>query len=91
VERIVKRWENTSSGLPSPYHNSVYLLSIYLRHPNAITLIGEGIPEADGPIEASKPVAEVRQAAYPLPKDFEWVTVDVTDEAEVWSGAPLTS
>ena len=85
--RIVKRWENTSSGPPSPYRNSVCLVSLNLRHSNAPALIGEGTPGTDGPIEASKPVAEVRQAAYPLPKDFEWVTVDITDEAEVRLGA----
>jgi hypothetical protein len=36
-----------------------------------------------GPIEADKPVEEVRQNPYPLPKEFEWVLVDVLDEGEV--------
>ncbi|PVF98877.1 N-myristoyl transferase [Serendipita vermifera] len=45
--------------------------------------LGEAAPQQDGPIEASKPVSEVRQAPYPLPKDFEWVTVDITDAGEL--------
>lgn len=45
--------------------------------------LGEGVPEEDGPIEPSKPAAEVRQTPYPLPSDFEWSIVDVTDESEL--------
>jgi len=48
---------------------------------------GEAKPQEDGPIEPSKSLSEVRQNAYPLPKDFEWATVDVTDATEVCSGA----
>lgn len=44
---------------------------------------GEGVPQQDGPIEPSKPASEVRQAPYPLPKDFEWALVDITDDAEL--------
>ncbi|KAG8814420.1 glycylpeptide N-tetradecanoyltransferase [Serendipita sp. 401] len=45
--------------------------------------LGEGIPDEDGAIEISKPSSEVRQAAYPLPKEFEWVVVDITDDSEL--------
>jgi glycylpeptide N-tetradecanoyltransferase len=45
--------------------------------------LGEQAPDEDGFIEPSRPVEEVRQNAYPLPKDFEWAVVDVTDPAEV--------
>ncbi|KAG6874231.1 hypothetical protein C0995_003777 [Termitomyces sp. Mi166 len=40
---------------------------------------GEGPPIDDGYIEPSKPREEVRQDAYPLPKDFEWSTLDLSD------------
>jgi len=37
----------------------------------------------DGPIEKDKSPEDIRQEPYPLPKDFEWVTMDLTDEAQV--------
>jgi len=45
--------------------------------------IGESAPEEDGPIELSKPSSEVRQDPYPLPKDFEWSSVDINDEKQL--------
>ncbi|TFY64686.1 hypothetical protein EVJ58_g2460 [Rhodofomes roseus] len=45
--------------------------------------LGEEAPVADGYIEPSKPPEEVRQEPYPLPKDFEWTTVDVNDPAQL--------
>ncbi|KJA27116.1 hypothetical protein HYPSUDRAFT_131980, partial [Hypholoma sublateritium FD-334 SS-4] len=36
----------------------------------------------DGYIEPSKPREEVRQDPYPLPKDFEWTTLDMNDSAQ---------
>ncbi|KAL0581560.1 glycylpeptide N-tetradecanoyltransferase [Marasmius crinis-equi] len=44
--------------------------------------LGEGPPLEDGYIEPSKPREEVRQDAYPLPKDFEWTTIDVNDPGQ---------
>ncbi|THU87253.1 N-myristoyl transferase [Dendrothele bispora CBS 962.96] len=44
--------------------------------------MGEGPPIDDGYIEPSKPREEVRQEPYPLPKDFEWTTMDVNDPAQ---------
>ncbi|KAJ7063825.1 acyl-CoA N-acyltransferase [Mycena amicta] len=44
--------------------------------------IGEGPPLDDGYIEPPKPREELRQEPYPLPKDFEWTTVDITDPAQ---------
>lgn len=44
---------------------------------------GEGPPLDDGYIEPSKPREEVRQDPYPLPKDFEWSTLDIDDPREV--------
>ncbi|KAJ6623557.1 N-myristoyl transferase [Mycena sp. CBHHK59/15] len=41
--------------------------------------LGEGPPLDDGYIEPSKPREEVRQDPYPLPKDFEWSTLDIND------------
>jgi len=41
--------------------------------------LGEGPPLDDGYIEPSKPREEVRQEPYPLPKDFEWSTLDIND------------
>ncbi|KAG6814496.1 hypothetical protein H0H92_000021 [Tricholoma furcatifolium] len=41
--------------------------------------LGEGPPIDDGYIEPSKPREEVRQEPYPLPKDFEWSTLDLDD------------
>jgi len=45
--------------------------------------LGEEAPTADGYIEPSKPPEEVRQEPYPLPKDFEWTTVDVNDPVQL--------
>jgi Myristoyl-CoA:protein N-myristoyltransferase, N-terminal domain len=42
-------------------------------------LAGEGPPLDDGYIEPSKPRGEVRQDPYPLPKDFQWCTVDLNN------------
>ncbi|KAF8201746.1 N-myristoyl transferase [Pholiota molesta] len=44
--------------------------------------IGEGPAIEDGYIEPSKPREEVRQEPYPLPKDFEWSTLDMNDPAQ---------
>ncbi|KAF7305084.1 Glycylpeptide N-tetradecanoyltransferase [Mycena kentingensis (nom. inval.)] len=41
--------------------------------------LGEGPPLDDGYIEPSVPREEVRQDPYPLPKDFEWSILDITD------------
>ncbi|CAM0143015.1 glycylpeptide N-tetradecanoyltransferase [Umbelopsis sp. WA50703] len=43
---------------------------------------GENITE-EGPIEPSVPRDQVRQEPYPLPKEFEWCEVDITDEKEI--------
>jgi len=45
--------------------------------------LGEGAPEADGYIEPSKPPEQVRQVPYPLPKDFEWSTIDIDDPVQL--------
>lgn len=37
----------------------------------------------EGVIEPNKPPSEVRQEPYPLPKDFEWVTIDIDDPKQV--------
>jgi hypothetical protein len=37
-------------------------------------------PASSGPLEADKPRDAVRQEAYPLPKGFEWCTIDITHE-----------
>lgn len=44
---------------------------------------GEGPSPEDGYIEPSKPREEVRQEPYPLPKDFEWTTLDIDDPKQV--------
>ncbi|KAF8188759.1 Myristoyl-CoA:protein N-myristoyltransferase, N-terminal domain-containing protein [Mycena galopus ATCC 62051] len=44
--------------------------------------IGDRPPLEDGCIEPSTPREDVRQDAYPLPKDFEWTTVDITDATQ---------
>lgn len=56
-----------------------FLVSLTL----VILITGEGLPTDDGPIEPSVPREEVKQTPDPLPKDFEWCTVDTTDEAQV--------
>ncbi|EPQ28528.1 uncharacterized protein PFL1_03832 [Pseudozyma flocculosa PF-1] len=37
----------------------------------------------EGPIQPNQPPEEVRAEPYPLPPDFEWVTVDIDDEAQL--------
>ncbi|KAF7366922.1 Glycylpeptide N-tetradecanoyltransferase [Mycena sanguinolenta] len=44
--------------------------------------IGDEPPLEDGWIEPSKPREEVRQEPYPLPNEFEWTTVDITDPVQ---------
>ncbi|KAJ9479104.1 Glycylpeptide N-tetradecanoyltransferase [Pseudozyma hubeiensis] len=39
--------------------------------------------EEEGSIQPSVPPEEVRQEPYPLPSDFEWVMVDVDNQAEL--------
>ncbi|KAI0034011.1 Myristoyl-CoA:protein N-myristoyltransferase, N-terminal domain-containing protein [Vararia minispora EC-137] len=39
--------------------------------------------EQDGPLEPSRPREEVRQEPYPLPKDFEWSTIDLDNPAQI--------
>lgn len=39
--------------------------------------------DADGPIEPDKADDEIRKAPLPLPKEYEWCLVDVTDEDEL--------
>ncbi|KAH8116866.1 N-myristoyl transferase [Phellopilus nigrolimitatus] len=41
--------------------------------------LGEGPPAEDGYIEPSLPREQVRQDPYPLPKDFEWSSIDLDD------------
>ncbi len=53
------------------------------RYENNNVIPGEEPPIGDGYIEPSKPLEELRQDPYPLPKDFEWSTVDLSSEAEV--------
>ncbi|KAN0061814.1 glycylpeptide N-tetradecanoyltransferase [Thecaphora frezii] len=36
-----------------------------------------------GPIEPNQPPEKVRAEPYPLPADFEWVTVDIDDETQL--------
>ncbi|KAH8106829.1 N-myristoyl transferase [Cristinia sonorae] len=45
--------------------------------------LGEDAPEEDGWIEPSKPSSEVRQEPYPLPKEFVWSYVDLSDDAQL--------
>jgi glycylpeptide N-tetradecanoyltransferase len=44
---------------------------------------GEAPPAEDGPIEPPKSWGEIRQEADPLPKDFEWCTVDLAIPEQV--------
>lgn len=37
----------------------------------------------DGPIEKDKSPEEIRQEPYPLPKDFEWCTMNLNNESEL--------
>ncbi|KAH8818790.1 N-myristoyl transferase [Flagelloscypha sp. PMI_526] len=41
--------------------------------------LNEGPPIDDGYIEPSVPHDQVRQEAYPLPKEYEWSTVDIRE------------
>jgi|SRR3984957_20009762 len=48
-----------------------------------IVIPGEALPLVDGSIEPSKPPDQIRQEAYPLPNDFEWSTLDISDPIQV--------
>jgi glycylpeptide N-tetradecanoyltransferase len=43
---------------------------------------GERTEHAEGPIQPSKPVEELRQDPYKMPSGFEWTNVDVNDPEE---------
>jgi glycylpeptide N-tetradecanoyltransferase len=45
-------------------------------------LTGETIEE-DGPIEPNTPHDQIRKEPYVLPKEFEWVTLELNNENEV--------
>ena len=47
-------------------------------------LIDEEIDE-DGPIEENTPHDQIRKEPYPLPKEFEWCTIDLNNESEVYT------
>ncbi|KAI0306355.1 N-myristoyl transferase [Multifurca ochricompacta] len=44
---------------------------------------GDSAPDEDGYIEPSKPSEEVRQDPYPLPRDFEWSILDITEPGQI--------
>ncbi|KAE8221271.1 hypothetical protein CF319_g5348 [Tilletia indica] len=44
---------------------------------------GDGPVQEEGPIEANVAPAEVRKDPYPLPKDFEWVFIDIDNKQEL--------
>lgn len=50
-----------------------------------LTLLAVSTITPDGPIEKDKSPEDIRQEPYPLPKDFEWVTMDLNDQAQVRS------
>lgn len=45
--------------------------------------LGDEASLDDGFIEPNKSREEVRQDAYPLPKDFEWSILDINDSKQV--------
>jgi glycylpeptide N-tetradecanoyltransferase len=45
--------------------------------------LGDDASLDDGFIEPGKPRDEVRQDAYPLPKDFEWSILDINDSKQI--------
>lgn len=45
--------------------------------------IGEEPPSEDGYIEPTKTIEDVRREPYPLPKDFEWSTLDINDGKQI--------
>ena len=47
-------------------------------------LIDEEVDE-DGPIEENTPHDQIRKDPYPLPKEFEWCTIDLNNESEVYT------
>ncbi|KAI6127852.1 N-myristoyl transferase [Pisolithus croceorrhizus] len=44
--------------------------------------MGEEPPSEDGYIEPAKAIEDVRREPYPLPKDFEWSTLDIDDSKQ---------
>ncbi|THH10777.1 hypothetical protein EW145_g1082 [Phellinidium pouzarii] len=45
--------------------------------------LGEGPPAEDGYIEPPVPREKVRQEPYPLPRDFEWSTIDLDNPNQI--------
>ena len=46
-------------------------------------MVGEPPVSADGPIQPALPVEQVPKEPMPLPKDFEWVTMNVEDPKQL--------
>lgn len=44
---------------------------------------GDAKVAEEGPIQPNAPPEKVKQEPYPLPKEFEWVTIDIDDAEEV--------
>lgn len=55
---------------------------IVLKETDINIVKGEHISEM-GPIEPSVPVHQVSKTPPPLPKEFEWCEIDMTNDAEV--------
>jgi len=75
------RWR--SSGRHNLCPTTVCRIHPVCRSPFTRSCSGDEAPEEDGYIEPSKPKEEVRQDPFPLPKDFEWSVLDITEPSQV--------
>lgn len=77
-----------SSGPHSLLSSLVRDLFVQAKYGGLNTFSGEQSSSEDGYIEPSRPREELRQDPYPLPKEFEWTTVDINEPAQVLSSLP---
>ncbi|RUP44567.1 Myristoyl-CoA:protein N-myristoyltransferase, N-terminal domain-containing protein [Jimgerdemannia flammicorona] len=61
----------------------VTLSLLYFRSTHPPSHLTDETIVDEGPIEADIPHDQIRKEPYPLPKEFEWCEVDITDGAEI--------
>lgn len=62
-----------------------WVIYIHKRRQRVPTFhLGEEPPIVDDHVEPPTPLEEVCKEALPLPKDFEWTTLNISDPKEVY-------
>lgn len=88
VGRIRKTWLPINSGKRNLFHDLVSRNPFKASRCELNKMIDETTNVDEGPIKIVDPET-VSKEPKPLPENYEWVTMDLTDEKEVPSPTPL--